>query len=352
MAKIFTDAAAAAGRNSGAVQNLTTGLMETRGRIKALRETWRYREGQEAERVAAARKVLLPFVVNLPDEQVLVMSNIEPAKTLVDLTGAPKVPSDWRHRADRDAREVMKVSDRDLNETRTRLQQPPNAVLGFDEVSPTWPPRPVDTTGQAGGIAPSYVGARGSSIPAPTFNPPSATPGRSPWVDADPAGEPILSGGSANPPSSLTQRPSAASAGLPPDRAPTALVPGGVIGLRPPAASTRTPDRSMGASRSDSGRSPTNQAARNQGITGERGGAAKGVAAGAAGFVAPPGGLIGGRPAGAGTARASTPAAGRRRRRNDPFDEWTAAEGVPPVLEPPSDPEAHEPGPGVFGIDR
>jgi hypothetical protein len=344
MAMTFSDAAAAAGRNSGAVQNLTTGLMETRGRIKALRETWRYWEGKEAERVAAARKVLLPFVANLPDEQVLVMSNIEPAKTLVDLTGAPKVPTDWRHRADRDAREVMKVSDRDLNETRARLQQPP-VMDAIHEPLEVWPPPPKPGgPGPGGGLAPSKTGVHSSDIPIPTSNPPPAAPGRSPWDIRDRADEPVLSGGLTGQPSSLPPQPSMPSAVFSNDSAGATLVPGGVVGLRLPTASTMSPDHKTGASRSGSGRSPANQA-----TTVERGGPAKGAGAG---FVAPPGGLIGGRPGAAGIARASAPSAGRRRRRNDPMDEWTITEGVPPVLEPPPEPEAHEPGPGVFGIDR
>src|SRR5882757_5044454 len=99
MAQVFTDAAAAAGRNSGAVQNLTMGLLETRSRVKQLRETWRYWEGQEAKRVAEARKLLrmmLPIGGSLSDEGVLAASNVDPLKTLVRVSGAPEVPTDWR----------------------------------------------------------------------------------------------------------------------------------------------------------------------------------------------------------------------------------------------------------------
>jgi len=34
------------------------------------------------------------------------------------------------------------------------------------------------------------------------------------------------------------------------------------------------------------------------------------------------------------------------------YVEWSVAEGVPPVIEPAPPPQRHDPGPGVFGIDR
>jgi hypothetical protein len=67
------------------------------------------------------------------------------------------------------------------------------------------------------------------------------------------------------------------------------------------------------------------------------------------GFVAPPGGLIGGRPQGRG-GLAGAPAS--RRRRRDDEDGWTVAAGVPGVLTPDPEPDQHDPGPGVIGIDR
>jgi len=94
--------------------------------------------------------------------------------------------------------------------------------------------------------------------------------------------------------------------------------------------------------------------------------------------VAPPGGLVGPRPAAAAgggevhtTANGSTftvsnngNAAGvtkwpttpvgwgkKLQRKRGPDDLWSVAEGVPPVIYPPPEPY-HDPGPGVFGIDR
>jgi hypothetical protein len=67
------------------------------------------------------------------------------------------------------------------------------------------------------------------------------------------------------------------------------------------------------------------------------------------GFVAPPGGLIGGKPPG----RGGLPvAAASRRRRRDDDDGWAVASGVPGVLAPDPEPDQHDPGPGVIGIDR
>jgi hypothetical protein len=67
------------------------------------------------------------------------------------------------------------------------------------------------------------------------------------------------------------------------------------------------------------------------------------------GFVAPPGGLIGGRPQGRGGLAG---AAASRRRRRDDEDGWAVASGVPGVLTPDPEPDQHDPGPGVIGIDR
>jgi len=53
-------------------------------------------------------------------------------------------------------------------------------------------------------------------------------------------------------------------------------------------------------------------------------------------------------PIGGGIARAGKP---RRERSSEPWQTWTVADGVPSVLEP-SEEVTHDPGPGVFGIDR
>jgi len=94
--------------------------------------------------------------------------------------------------------------------------------------------------------------------------------------------------------------------------------------------------------------------------------------------VAPPGGLVGPRPAAAagggevhttangstftvsnngnaaGVTKAPTTPVGwgkKLQRKRGPDDFWSVAEGVPPVIYPPPEPY-HDPGPGVFGIDR
>jgi hypothetical protein len=86
-------------------------------------------------------------------------------------------------------------------------------------------------------------------------------------------------------------------------------------------------------------------------------GAAKGTGSGSAkgGYVAPPGGLIGGRPQAGKSNSGAVPTAGTagsRRRRQDGEDGWTVAAGVPGVLLPDPEPDEHDPGPGVIGIDR
>jgi hypothetical protein len=63
----------------------------------------------------------------------------------------------------------------------------------------------------------------------------------------------------------------------------------------------------------------------------------------------------GARPAGGGggvspAGRSAIP--GRRRARPDPNDPWSVRQGGPAVLEPAPDPEHHDPGPGVIGLER
>jgi hypothetical protein len=64
----------------------------------------------------------------------------------------------------------------------------------------------------------------------------------------------------------------------------------------------------------------------------------------------PVGAPVAGRP---GESRGRFAGSGRNRRgRRDPDDPWAVEQGVPPVLEAPAPPDAHDPGAGVIGIDR
>lgn len=50
--------------------------------------------------------------------------------------------------------------------------------------------------------------------------------------------------------------------------------------------------------------------------------------------------------------RAALWASQRQRKKADPTDPWAVRQGGPAVVEPPTDPVDHDPGPGVIGIDR
>ena len=101
---------------------------------------------------------------------------------------------------------------------------------------------------------------------------------------------------------------------------------------------------------------PASPVPRWSGAVPEGGGPARPARAGsgsAAGLAGEPGeaaskgqGFLGGMGAGAG-ARSGQ----RRVRRSEPYVQWEAPTGVPPVIEPPPE-RPHDPGPGVIGIDR
>ena len=338
MAAVFTRAAEAATQNSMALRILTTSLWDTRSRVKALRETWRHYEHLEAERATVARRyspVPLPW---MKDRDIIVMTQMDPLRTMVNLAGAPQFPFDWRQQLDKQARQLMTDSDRTATDSRTTMRQPPVMEPRVD-MAGTWPPiRPGPPT-------------RGSSphISIPTYSPPPPRPGRSPWEDGvlDGAG-PSLGGGSQPTMSGGSHVP-----GLPPDvsgsQAPAsggvmALPPGGVIGQRTSPTPGVLEPRPTGMRNP----APTGFAPVASPIAGGR--AASGRSNG---FIAPPGGVIAGRPNGAATQPPVAAGLGVRRRRQQDLDEpWTVHEGVAPVIEPKPEPTGHDPGPGVIGIDR
>jgi hypothetical protein len=281
--------------------------------------------------------VLGPFG-NVDQQTLLMMSNFDPVKSLVNLQGAPQIRSGWREDLDRQARDLMTAADRDLLEARTRVTPVPNA-RGYDIDYP-WPPPP------AGGGGGDFSGAGfsgGGALTSPSYNPPVGQPGVPPWDEGEtpPSWDPVLDGGTPPPGGG----PIPGGPGTYPGSGPSpwvktpigpALAPGVVIGQPGP----------ISGARSASGLLPMGGAGGRPGTAGA--GAAKG------GYVAPPGGMIGGRPQ-AGKGSGTPPTAGpgtRRRRRPADDDGWAVAAGVPGVLVPDPEPDEHHPGPGVIGIDR
>jgi hypothetical protein len=241
----------------------------------------------------------------------------------------------------------MRASDQELAETRAQLQQPPVIVARDITTYETWPPRtsPTDTSPSAGGPR-SGFSTDSTQIPPPDFTPPTPTPGRSPWADANDTDQaPELAGGAVSPDIWTEHRgpivPSGSSAPLLVTPGGMAMAPGGVIGIGSYSQSTAT-------SRSDGvpGRPGAARPATTSGLA--EGATAHANSVGS-GFVAPSGGLIGGRSS---TATGSNGSPMARRRRNGLADAWTVGKGTPAVLEPTMTPDVHDPGPGVIGIDR
>jgi hypothetical protein len=350
LAVTFANAAAAATTNGWTLHDTSVGLLDTHIKLGNVRDTWGRHESQENERIRLARQVLGPLG-HVNNETVLMMSNIDPVKSLVNMQGAPQVPSGWRQSLDKQARDLMTATDRDLLEARTRVTQIPTALGEIGDYP--WPPPATGGGGGAAGVSGSgFPGAGG--LTSAGYNPPAGEPGRSPFDEGEPLPDidPVLDGGAPSsgslPGGQLPSGPfpgGTLPGGLPAGGSGPwvatpvgrALAPGAVIGESGPA----------GGARAASGMMPMSGAGARPG-GGAKAGAAKG------GYVAPPGGMIGGRPqggkGGGGTSMGAAP--GNKRRRRDDGDGWAVASGVPGVLVPDPEPDEHDPGPGVIGIDR
>ncbi len=352
LALTFSDAGDAAGTNGPTLAEVNGTFAGSHGRIAQLCRSWEQMERDEAARVTIARRVLgvgsipiigmlpvaLPVVNGMSDRQVLAVSNTQPARFVVDQAGAPTVPTDWRQNLDSQARGVMAANDREIVDAGSRIQ--PSPILH--------PIEDVTELAAAQGGGPTGGGFVKTSVGPPSIpHFPTGNPERPPTLDGA-----VLSGGTpAAGPGSGPNSPFPSTAGGAPVQpgggsvpwvmtpAGPAMASGGVIGERTPG-----PRGSLGPNGAGPGgivpmaSQPTRPA---------------GAAAGR-GFVAPPGGLIGGVPPGRPSAPNSGVARGsmRRQRGKDEESDWVVPSGVPGVLQPDPEPEMHDPGPGVLGIDR
>ena len=100
-----------------------------------------------ARSALAAGGIALPFTGGIPiafgiggsDRDVLIASNTGLGRTIVDAAGAPPVPTDWREDLDRQARDVMSGSDRELLQARAPTRAGPRRRIGQnDDIK--WPP--------------------------------------------------------------------------------------------------------------------------------------------------------------------------------------------------------------------
>jgi hypothetical protein len=341
LAQVFATASKAASTNGWTLHDVSVGLSDTHSKLMDLRNAWGWYERQESERARITKQALGPLG-NFDQQTLLMMSNFDPVKSLVNLQGAPQIRSGWRQDLDKQARDLMTAADRELLEARTKVTQVPTAY-GDIGVYP-WPPSPVGGGGGGGGAGFSGGGA----LTSVHYNPPPGQPGSSPWEDGEtpPAWDPILDGGT------------------PPGGGP---IPGPVPGQFPggpgysgggptpwvttPIGPALAPGAVIGADRGPAGGARAASSMVPMAGTGGRAGAAGGAAKG--GYVNPPGGMIGGRPqAGKGGGASPVGAPGSRRRRRDDDDGWAVTAGVPGVLLPDPEPDEHDPGPGVIGIDR
>jgi len=314
-------------------------------------------------------------------------SVLQQATDLVGLTG----PDAWREPLQREAAHVMATADLHVAQARAALQAPPpfRTVL-----PPEGPPTEsgssgIGATGGAGAgwmdppvisqpqqPTPGQVGTGGPDVVA--IGPGTGEPG---WV----GGDPVLAG-SAVPSVSSTPMPAPVSA-VDGSVGQGSLV-GGLLGALPGVVVGGLGASALGV---NGGGSPgvvgrtggpvarvsapvgSPQQGRLVGPGGIIGGPGMptppvaGIGAGSRGGVSPAarlgrtGGVIGAQ---SGTHHVSPPvgttgSAGRRRADNgerrvgfDPDNPWAVAEGGPGVIEPGPAPTRHDPGPGVFGIDR
>lgn len=172
------------------------------------------------------------------------------------------------------------------------------------------------------------------------------------------AGAPILSGGVVAPPASGGAPPGlpvpqiGSSVGTPVS---AGLLPGAVIGLGMSNAA-----RSYGASGDRftmsgmGGSSGGSRSAAGGFAEGESLGATNGGLVRRGTAAAPGGGEAAGAPGGMGGMLGGAGSDSRRRRLDggEAYTEWPVASGGPAVLMPPREPDDHDPGPGVIGIDR
>ncbi len=279
LANKFTQAGQAAGANGPTLAEVNRGFAISRGKIVELCRSWQQMERAEFDRVAAARQVLKLVSLPMSDRDVLSLSNSVPLRYAVDAMGAPVVPTSWRQQFDGQARDIMATTDGEIIDAHSRIQKLAGDSAQSGDVA-DWPER--DQGVPVGG---GLIGGR--STPPPTRPIPPGLPERSPTPE-----DPILDGGSHPGPVRVPGGRSRTAAAcrlhrrwpspMGDDSNRPALAPGGVIGERSTGAPGSARRRSWW--RHADGAAPVRPG----------GGAADG------GFVAPPGGLIGGAPIGRG----------------------------------------------------
>jgi hypothetical protein len=253
-------------------------------------------------------------------------------------SGIPLPPEGWRDSLDEQARTIMTHTETTIIAQTERVRPTPSfkVVPPIDEGQP-----PPDSTG--GSSAWSFSGAgSGRSIEPPIFPLSAAGVRESTGHDPIPVGlgsdAPVLDGSGSTSPTTTpvgafgptSWFPSSARVTTP---AGEAWAPGAVIGAPRPGGTA-----SGGRPQTDPRHPPA--------------GAPRSGSAGMpmAPMVPPPAaGRVGASSLAAG-GRANS--SGRRRGRPDLDDPWAVPQGGPAILEPRAEPEKHDPGPGVIGIDR
>lgn len=248
-------------------------------------------------------------------------------------------PLGWRNTLDQQAREVMTHTETTVILQADRVQIPPKmADLGSERIdapppipAPTWP----------GQLVGGQMFAHGESLASAAITAPMLPndPGHDPFgEDSLPVLDGFNPGSLPGPvptdhwptPGSIRTTPIETVTGLVQTPAGPALAPGGMIGVRQPSDSPSSGQRS------------TTQPH----VTGTNTASRSGVMP----PMVPP-------PVGARSGAGQSPIGGRgggvrRGKHHDPTDPWAVPEGGPAVLQPPTEPIEHDPGPGVIGLDR
>jgi hypothetical protein len=333
MGNSMQEAATAAGRNMTALEHLSNGLGTARAEVATLlaqRYQYQQREAQRDEylrthRASAGKVGFVPITV--PE--------------------ALNVPSNWCADLDQRARQIMQGTETLAAEAGGHMTVPPAYAPRVDIHVAT------DKNGLEAGrrLAGGSIGV--ADAPHRSFDPPPAIAAAQHGLPNIPeVGEPVLDGTPAMPGGTLVSPSTAggrggSSVGVLPDSA-VGVVPGSAVGVPlvlPPRGIVGGPTKAPGHAQpgnphAGGARAPS---AASQAMPmmappiAARPGQAHGQATGRAGF-GPGGSVIGG---------------GQRGRQfDDPHGLWAIRHGVPPVLEPDPEPQHHDPGPGVIGLNH
>jgi len=357
--------------NSGAVAGITAALAEAKRKITTLNTTWQENENKEKHpRIIAAGKG--------------------------GAISSPQVAPNWRDQMKQEAAKVMEAADTAVFDHTTKLQVP-ESYQPSPPISDGGTPRsPGGGFNAGGGTSSGGIGSSRAPVippPPPTPTPPGPVltggPGPGPTTTLPPpllpspgdppVGRVITPGGG---PPVLPVFPGMPGPGLP-GRVIKPTMPVGLGPVEPPPPKPNVPGKTFLGRGGEPlpGRSglpgmaeplppegslrPGMPMAPMGGPAGRPTSTAAGQGATAPRRANPVGGVVGGR----GGETFTTPSGhtvsiGPRRTRQDsrerqvgdthfdPDNPWAVAVGVPPVIEPSPEPQRHDPGPGVIGIDR